>query len=321
MDIKSSGLPNVLILSDSHGKCINRQCSARFNTIIKAVSGLKWVDYRDEKLCLQSMLSLSEIRSLLSQATAVLFIVGTNSIRIMSASRVIEQVREIIQSIQRNYYHLNNTKKINVAYTFPCLKPTGRFPNRDSLLSNINQYNQKLFRLSVELNFTIVDFDINEYHLANDKMHVYWKYHDRIVNSISNHFNDLISSLSRSTTISDISITSQAATSNEIEIQTQSSQRSRQANDQRNEKRHEKLTAKLDKHMIKRQIDSQWTQVDIKKYLRSIPVKFGRILPIHKQIVRIQFYNENDKDYAENALDIDVFSKDHYQEVIKKQKN
>lgn len=308
MDRGDSRLPNVIILSDSHGKHINRTCSTKFNTIVKAVSGLKWIDYYDNKLSLDSMLVLPDIRSCLSEASAVLFIVGTNSVRIMHASQAIEHAREIIQQVQRNYPHLNEIRKINIALTFPCLKFTKRFSNKDLLLSNIIEYNQRLERLSLDMNFTTIDLSITEYHLAKDRIHVNTRFHDIIINAVTNHFNELFPEPSTST-------------SNDIEVLSQSDQRSNQSNDRRNEKRQEKLNRKLADHMIKRKILSQWTLADVKQYLRSIHVKYGRILPIFNKTVRIQFYKEDDKNVADNILEIDQFNEDRYQEFIKNKKS
>ena len=114
------------------------------------------------------MLSLPDIGSYLSEADAILLMVGTNSVRILPSWRIIEQVRETILFIRQAFHHLNKTKSINIALTFPCLKTTNRFPNKYSLSYNIDRYNHELKRLSLEVNFTILDFQITEYHLARD---------------------------------------------------------------------------------------------------------------------------------------------------------
>ena len=323
MNSASSRLVNILILSDSHGKCINGTCSTNFHTVVKPVSGLKWKDHRDTKLCLYSMLLLPDVRSYLSEADAILLMVGTNSIRILPSWKAIEHVRETVLLIRETYPQFHETKHINIALTFTCLKTTKIFPNRYSLSSNIDEYNYQLKRLSLEMNFTILDFQINEYHLARDGMHLRWEYHHLIVNSISNHFNEFIpssSSSSISSTAPGVTVSSSTSTSNEIEIQSQSNRRSRQSNNRRNQKRHEKLKEKREQHMIKRKVYSSWTLSDVKQYLRSFKINYGRILPIFNETLRIQFNNQQEHDDAESTLGNDTFDENRYREFIKNKK-
>ncbi len=98
----------------------------------------------------------------------------------------------------------------------------------------------------------------------------------------------------------------------------QSSHRSREAITRRNKKRHQKLNIKRQQHKIKRKIHHQWTMIQIKQYLDLLHIKHARILPIYKKILRLQFNNQHDQDFADEQLGIDVFNENHYQEFVNK---
>jgi hypothetical protein len=296
------------VLGDSHAKHIGPNFStSSYSLITRSIRGLKWIDNYNQNLCVYALLSLPEIQSYLSQANAILFLVGTNSVRIFPATKIISQIQQIILFVQQNYPHLNQHEKIFIPLTFPCFKTTSRFPTETSLISNINSYNEQLQLLSSQMNFNIINFDITPADLANDHMHIHSD--ELIRNSIIKHFDQVIQTIStRTTTIG----------SNPSLPSTSSSNRSREALQARNKKRHEKRKIKQQQHQIKRKIHHQWTNAEIKQYLDSLHIQYGYIPPVYGNILRIQFNTQEDQDFADKHLGMDIFNENHYQEFVNK---
>ena len=183
----------VLVLGDSHLKHVRRLLSrSDFEMITKSISGLKWVDRFDERLSVFALLLSHDMQSLLSQADALLFSIGTNSVRTMRATEIIDQVRDVVHLVRQNYPHLNGHGKVSISSTFACSKTTRRFQQPTALLWNINLYNEKLNLLSSEIDFNVVDYPISCSHLANDGMHVHQRFRHRLLDSIIGHFNRIV---------------------------------------------------------------------------------------------------------------------------------
>jgi hypothetical protein len=309
------------VLGDSHARFIGSIfTTSLYNLVSKSVSGLKWIDYYDQKYSVCALLSLPEIQSHLSQASGVLFLVGTNSVRIMPARKIISQVQQIILSVQQNYPHLNQSKKISVSLTFPCFKTTRRFPTETSLISNINLYNEELKLLSLQMNFNILDFNITNDHLANDNMHIHASFHDDMLKSIMNHFDQLIRTIPTTTTTTTtdpiLSLPSTSSSASDQEKSSKHSKRSREALDRQNKKNQEKMKIKQQQHKIMRKIHHQWTISQTKQYLDSLNIRYARIQSITNNILRILFNNQDDQDFADSHLGIDKFNENCYKEFV-----
>ena len=110
--------------------------------VTRSISGLKWIDYRQHELSVYDVLSWPETQSSLSKADGILFLIGTNSVRILRAEHIIPQVQQVISYIHRNYSHFSHPGKISISLTFPCFKTTRSFPSTNQLMSNINFYNE-----------------------------------------------------------------------------------------------------------------------------------------------------------------------------------
>ena len=104
---------NFFVLADSHAKFISAKYStSSYCLFTRSIPGLKWVDNYDRNFSVYALLSSADVQSALSQANAVLFLVGTNSVRILPALQIIAQVRELTVSVQKNYPHLSQSEKI-----------------------------------------------------------------------------------------------------------------------------------------------------------------------------------------------------------------
>lgn len=320
---QQSSRMKYLVLGDSHVKFIRGTYStSTYSLVTRSIPGLKWIDSYDRRLSMYALLSQPEIQSSLSESNAVLFFIGTNSVRILTARKIISQVQYIISLVQRNYPYLNQPGKISVSLTVPCFKTTRRFPDEISLVSNIFWFNEELKSLSSEMNFNILDLEITNNHLADDNMHIHARFHNRIFDSIINHFDQMIQIVSTrsmtSTTTANTSSSSplpSASSLNQVES-TQNSQRSREAIDRRNKKCFERLKEKRKNHTIKRKIHYGWRAEQIKQYLDLHHVKNYRIPPVYNKILRIVFNSQADVDLANEHLAMNAFDESHFQEFI-----
>jgi hypothetical protein len=193
MNNQNSSLKKFLILGDSHVKHLGRNIRTRSTRlVIKAFSGLKWVDNYDDNLSLYHMLDSPDIDYYLSNFDGVLFFVGTNSVRIMPAHKIITQIKVIINYIREKYPRFNQTGKITIPYVFPCLKTTNRFRTEQAMLSNIALYNHELKQLSFRMNFSIMNLHLTQQHLASDNMHIHEDFYRFMYNRIVNYFSALV---------------------------------------------------------------------------------------------------------------------------------
>jgi hypothetical protein len=321
MNNQQSSAIKFFVLADSHAKYVpSRLSTPSYSLITRSISGLKWVDNYDPKLSVYALLSLPEVQSSLIQASAVLFLVGTNSVRILPARQIISQVQQLIFYVQKTYPHLNQPEKISVSLTFPCYKLTRRFPTVQSLISNINQYNDELIALSSQMNFKILNFYIKKSHLRFDNMHIQDCLVDYITDSIFDHFDQVIKTIPTSssiTTTTDPNPPSRLS-STLGQGETTKKSKSRAVLDRKNKKRFEQLKLKRQQHTIKRKIHHQWTSALIKEYLELLQVKYSRIPPVYNRILRIVFNSQHDQDLGDKQLELDIFDEKHYQEFISK---
>ena len=252
---------NFLVVVDSHARCIPLPyISPSFKMITKAVSGLKWIDRYQRNLCGKVLLSSGELVRYLSEADAVLFLIGTNSVRIFSAEQVIDQVKGIITFIRQEYRNLNDPESITIALTFPCLKFTQRFPTKKKMMENIDSFNQRLRSLSSEMCFKVLDCHLTVENLGNDRIHIHRACQHLIVDSIIDHFDRLAQARLNSIATSIHVGRSEASTSIASEDKpSQSANRSQEALNRRNRKRFQKLKAKQQHHSIKRRIYQKWS--------------------------------------------------------------
>ena len=111
----SSAVPKYLTLTDSHGTYTSTYTSMPTYTIhTKAVSGLKWLDNYRSDLSALNLLSTPPLSSQLSSVTAILFLIGTNSVRCHSTADIISHIQVIIDYIRTHQPHLSNKHSINI---------------------------------------------------------------------------------------------------------------------------------------------------------------------------------------------------------------
>ena len=138
-------LPSYFVLADSHARYFDSFIrTERYQLHVNAISGLKWRDNKDERYCTHSMIYSNSLSHSFSHSTAVLFPIGTNSIRLFDAAKVIQQVAYIINYLQQHYPHLQQKQNISVVTSFPCYKTSSSFSSTSSLSSNIELYNEAL---------------------------------------------------------------------------------------------------------------------------------------------------------------------------------
>ena len=175
--------------------------------------------------------------SYLSSVTAILFLIGTNSVRCNSAADIISHIQVIINYIRTHQPHLSSKHSINIVPCFPCLKPSYTCNTSQSLSNNIHQYNSLLSTLADTLHFTIVNFNVMDYHLGPDRMHLHFQYKNLIPNSINDYFAYLSSILST--------------------LPFQTTTRSAETKARRNHRRHLQLTLKQQQqYVLKRSVSS-----------------------------------------------------------------
>ena len=89
--------PMYFVLTDRHGRYVTSPITtSSYSIIVKAISGLKWVDKYHSKLSALALLSTSIIDSHLSSAKALMLLIGTNSVRYTLSSTIIMQINTII---------------------------------------------------------------------------------------------------------------------------------------------------------------------------------------------------------------------------------
>lgn len=198
---KSDSSKKILIIADSHGKIIPTPfIKTKYIIITKFIRGLKWFDFFNSELCLKSLLSKRTFDKYLSESEGLILLKGTNSARIINSSKIIRQIEENVIFIRNYYPHFNQSEKISICLTFPCCKTSSRFPSTFSLNSNINSLNQKLINLSKQMHFNIIDCKIKNNHLANDLIHIHYRFQYFILNSIFDYVNHFAEISSTTTT-------------------------------------------------------------------------------------------------------------------------
>ncbi len=104
--------PNYFVLTDSHGKYVaTKIITSSYPIIVKAISGLKWVD--PYKSHLSALGLLSNIHSYLSSTEAVMFLIGTNSVPCTAALTIIQQIKHFITTLRQYHPHLSQKHHIN----------------------------------------------------------------------------------------------------------------------------------------------------------------------------------------------------------------
>jgi hypothetical protein len=291
---KSSPTPvTYLVITDSHGKNVPTVINtSSYTIIVRAISGLQWVDSYKSQLSAVDLLSTPIIDSYLSSAKALMLLIGTNSVRCTPAPAILTQIKTFINSLRSRFAHLSAKHCINIIPCFPCFKPLYPLNTYHSLLNNIAQYNNQLVNLSIELNFTIVDFNVKDYHIGVDKMHIDSYYKTLVTKSIVSYFEYLSSTLTV--------------------IPVKPIGRSREAKARRNKRRHIKLSLKQQQFYLTRPVESPWSLKSIKPYLDQQKFKFAKIPPIFRNTLRIQFNNSIDLQTAEATLSQDAFSQQSY---------
>ncbi|CAF1357067.1 unnamed protein product [Rotaria sordida] len=284
--------PLFLILSDSHGKHLQSTIiTSNYRIITRSISGLQWINKYDPNLCTRSLILSSSITSILSDATGVLCIIGTNSVRTTHTSDIIPQIEDIVNLIRVHNPHLTHKHGITIVETFPCFKVSNTFPSITSLSNNIAIYNKELQLLSERMKFSCINFHITYEHLHRDQMHLHHQHQDFLYDTIMNYFHMLIEKKL---------------------IISQNQRRSRPAITRRNKKRHEKLRTKQQHHTLIRSISPLWKLHDIKQYLSYYNIQYARLPEIYKHRLRIQFNNELYKQQADTILSSTIFDEEHY---------
>ena len=216
MSHRNSSFKQYLVMGDSHVKHLRQTITtSSIRLTIKATPGLKWVDNYTKNLSLYHMVVSSDFDYYLSHFDGVLFFVGTNSVRIMPAHKIINQIKETIDYIREKYPRFNQTGKITIPYAFPCLKTTNRFRIQERMLSNIDLYNHELRQLSFRMNFSVINLHLTRRHLASDNMHIHRDFHPFMYNLILNYFSELVDQSSTTATTRSYSTVRSRPTSNE----------------------------------------------------------------------------------------------------------
>ncbi len=287
MSKESADLPSFYILSDSHCKNFQLETiTSHYQLKIHAVSGLQWDNPHNRRLCAGSLLASPSISSTLTKSTALILLIGTNSVRNLPALQIIETVENIINMIRTDHVHLINKQDVTVALTFPCNKTSFYYPTIEQLRHNIDSYNHHLKLLAERKHFSTVDLGITEQHLHTDLMHIQNQYQDDLWEKIILYCDTLV--------IEKVKIP-------------QSQHRSRAAITRRNKKRHAKILDQQKQHTLTRSIHPSWTVLKVKQFLKEHQIKFDRLPEFYNNKLRIQFTHEKDLHFAEELLSPLVF--------------
>ena len=190
---QTTDLPLILILADGHGKYFPpTTLTSSYKIIVKSISGLQWVNQHSSELCAKSIILSSSISSLLSSCAGVFFLIGTNSVRNIIASKIITQIDDFLDLIRSHHAHLKHKIDISIAFVFPCSKPCFLFESTSALLSNIQNYNFLLKDLAFRKQITLVDLHITSEQLNHDGIHVQSTYVSFLWTNIQHHCQQLI---------------------------------------------------------------------------------------------------------------------------------
>jgi hypothetical protein len=297
--ISPSDRCSFVVITDSHGKFLPPITTRPPYTLtIKAIPGLQWVNPYDSRLCCKSLLLSSSFSSLLSNSRAILFIVGSNSTRSHQAPTILIQIEEILDLIRANHSHLNNHTSISISNTFPCVKPSTRFPTSSLLLSNIQVYNEGLATLSHRKQFSIVNFPITVEHLSFDGLHIRVEHLSILSENIQQYFDNL---------------------SPVNSLKPHSKNRSKDALKRRNKRHHDKLKIKQTSHTLVRPIARLWKLPDLKSYLKYKQIHYSRLPEIYNHQLRIQFNTVISLQHAERILLSAEFDESNYSSWMSQQ--
>ena len=285
------------VLADSHAKFIPPVTSTpTHQIIITSISGLKWVDNHQHHLSAIHQLHSPPISNHIASSNAIMLLIGSNSLRVFSASHVLNHVQDLLLALRHAHPHLSSQQSICVVNTFPCGKPSSSFPTPTLLQHNIDLYNTQLQVLSVHLTFTVIDFHVQPQHLSPDHLHIHKHFSYLIPHHIFNYFNILTSS---STTTSPKVISRSVA-----------------AIHRRNQRRHLKSAKKQAAFYICRTISPPWTLDYVKTYLLNKQLPFAKLPPIRNNRIRIRFNNALTLQATKSSLPKDFFSSENFSKVF-----
>lgn len=322
--------PLVYILSDSHGKYLSKNMSVcNYDVQVNSISGLRFVDQYTPNLCATTILHSPETSIILSNARGVMFLLGTNSVRSISSSTMIDQVINIVYFLRENYPSLSCPDAITFILVFPCYKPSNTYNTTSSLLNNITNFNERLNTLSRILNFSTLDLQVNAESLSSDHMHIHGRnqrimatllsqYIDRLSLHIVIHSSPIINTNSTNATsaILDpvISPLHESNSSSEDELVTESKQinRTTSSKNRRNRRRHDKRHLRRLENILSREVSSCWTLSSLKQYLRTQSIRFAFLAPIRNSMLRIAFNDPVDLAVADQVISQDFFDESHY---------
>jgi hypothetical protein len=284
----SSILKKYFVLADSHATFVPRlTTTTTHEVVIQSISGLKWIDDDQHHLSAFHLLQTYPIFSCLASANAVLFLIGSNSLRKFTASTVIHQVHHILHNLRQQHPHLVDKTSLGIVTTFPCFKVSYTFPTPTLLQNNISSFNEQLYFLATHLHFTVADFAIQPHHLRVDLLHLNTNYSHLVPNNIFHYFNWL----------------------NTISTPTcpHVSCRSADAIQRRNRHCHLRFADKQANFYISRTISPSWTLKNIKTYLQQHQIPFAKLSPIRNTKLRIRFNNLQDLQACNSMLPANSF--------------
>ncbi|CAF2156510.1 unnamed protein product [Rotaria magnacalcarata] len=280
------GKQSVLILSDSHGRCFEPTTITPYYCVkTYSISGLQWINKFDKKLCLFSLIQQDPYPSLINSTSYILFIVGTNSVRTLPATEVINQLDHILEILYSQYVHLSNGKII-ITTCIPCLKPSKRFPTISLLKNNIDNYNQLLLTLSRKHKFFYLDLQVTIDWLGYDLIHIHYKYRHHFSNLILHY----IDSLNVNQRLND-------------NVQ----YRSQEAIARRNKIRNQKLKHIQQFFTLAREVHPVWSYAHLKHFLKLNGLRFGSISINSHNRLQIRFNHCMDMTYVDQALPVNIF--------------
>ena len=89
----STAMRTYFALSDSHIKFMDPLITTPdYHVIIHSVPGLRWRDPSNANLCAHSLIQAPSISTHLTSSTAIMLLIGTNSLRHLDATHVLTQV-------------------------------------------------------------------------------------------------------------------------------------------------------------------------------------------------------------------------------------
>jgi hypothetical protein len=289
------------VLADSHAKFTPSLTSTPTHQItIASISGLKWVDDYHHHLSAIHQIHSPNISSSIASSKAIMFLIGSNSLRIFPASRVINHVQDLISVLRQHHPHLSSQQAICIVSTFPCGKSSNTFPTPTLLQHNIDLYNEQLQTLSIHLNFNVIDFNVQPQHLSPDHLHLHKSFSDLVPDHIFNYFNILAST----------------STAPPPKVSSRSAEAIQRRNQHRNQRRRLRLSEKQTTFYISRTVNPPWTPKHINTYLKNNQLPFAKISPVRHNQVRIRFNNDLTLQVTDSSLPQDFFSSGNFSQVF-----